>query len=113
MGPGAFIAAFEGGDGAAIAASGVDLELSPCEGAAAVRIEGLMVPAPRRRGMGRGAMRALCGAADRAGIELRVVPEPVTLLVASPIPRSALERFYAGFGFSPLAGGEWSRRPRP
>ena len=85
------------------------VELS-AEGGVVV-IEGLMVPPPRRRGLGTWALGLLCGAADREGVTLAVVPEPVRLLVDAPIPPRALERFYASHGFR-RDGGRWSRAPR-
>ena len=86
------------------------LELSALEGE--VRIEGFMVPPPRRQGLGTRILAELCRLADIEGITLSVVPEPVHLLVAAPISREALEAFYARHGFSRGADGIWRRLPK-
>lgn len=110
---GAFVDRFERGPGAALAELGVEVEIDAEEDGGTVVVHGLSVPPPRRRGLGTAALMALCAAADRDGVRLRVVPEPVRILVDDPIPVEALRRFYAAFGFRPGADGAWGREPAP
>ena len=86
------------------------LELSALEGE--VRIEGFMVPPPRRQGLGTRILAELCRLADIEGITLSVVPEPLHLLVTAPISKDALEAFYALHDFKRGVDDVWRRLPK-
>ncbi len=89
---------------------GISIELSAVNGR--VVIQGLRVDPPRRQGRGRMALNLLCSMSDKAGVTLEVTPEPLTLMIDSPITRDALRQFYLNAGFT-SEGALLIRTPKP
>lgn len=58
-----------------------------------------LIAIDKKRGAGTAAMEIICAAADRQGVTLSLVPEPLKKLGEHPISKQKLIAFYAAFGF--------------